>query len=122
MMRTLVPVIKGEMTILNLRISLNSEENVLKTYTKMLDQNNKPYDIRPGKTHKNDKITEEGCNSSSSSCRAASTDIPDPLLSLLPIVHRLWQVFRATSRILTEVLYVCWSWSSCFCSAICGGP
>ena len=37
----------------------------------------------------------------SSSCRAESTDIPDPLSSLLPIVHRLWQVFRATSRILT---------------------
>ena len=35
-------------------------------------------------------------NSSSSSCRAASTDIPDPLSSLLPIVHHLWQVFRAT--------------------------
>ena len=31
----------------------------------------------------------------SSSCRAASTDIPDPLSPLLPIVHRLWQVFRA---------------------------
>ena len=28
----------------------------------------------------------------SSSCRAASTDIPDPLSPLLPIVHRLWQV------------------------------
>ena len=37
---------------------------------------------------------------SSSSCRAASTDILDPLSPLLPIVHRLWQVFRATSRIL----------------------
>ena len=37
----------------------------------------------------------------SSSCRAASTDIPDSLSPLLPIVHRLWQVFRATSRILT---------------------
>ena len=35
----------------------------------------------------------------SSSCRSASTDIPDPLSPLLPIVHRLWQVFRATSRI-----------------------
>ena len=58
--------------------------------------------------------------SSSSTCRAASTDIPDPLLPLLPIVHRLRQVFRATSRILTELLYVCSSWSSCFCSAICG--
>ena len=39
--------------------------------------------------------------SSSSSCRGASTDIPDPLSPLLPIIHRLWQVFRATSRILT---------------------
>ena len=39
--------------------------------------------------------------SSSSSCRAASTDIPDPLSPLLLIFHRLWQVFRATSRILT---------------------
>ena len=28
--------------------------------------------------------------SSSSSCRGASADIPDPLLPLLPIVHRLW--------------------------------
>ena len=39
--------------------------------------------------------------SSLSSCRAASTDIPDPLSPLFPIFHRLWQVFRATSRILT---------------------
>ena len=37
---------------------------------------------------------------SSSSCCAASTDIPDPLSPLLPIIHRLWQVFRVTSRIL----------------------
>ena len=40
-------------------------------------------------------------SSSSSSCRAACTDIPDPLSPLLPIIHRLWQVFRATSCILT---------------------
>ena len=40
--------------------------------------------------------------------------IPGPLALLLPIVHHLWQVFRATSRILTELLYVCSSWSSCF--------
>ena len=60
--------------------------------------------------------------SSSSSCHAASTDIPDPLLPLFPIVHRLWQIFRATSRILTHLLYVCSSRSSCFSSAICGGP
>ena len=38
---------------------------------------------------------------SSSSCRAASTDIPDPLSLRLPIIHRLWQVFRVTSRIIT---------------------
>ena len=61
-------------------------------------------------------------SSSSSSCRSSSTDIPDPLSPLLPIVHRLWQVFMATSHILTELLYVCSSRSSCFCSAICGGP
>ena len=58
----------------------------------------------------------------SSSCRAACMDIPDPLSPLFPVVHRLWQVFRATSRILTQLLYVCSSWSSCFCSTICGGP
>ncbi len=40
-------------------------------------------------------------NRISSSCCAAGTDIPDPLSPLLPIVHRLWQVFRATSRIFT---------------------
>ena len=39
--------------------------------------------------------------SSSSSCCATSTDIPDPLSLLFPIVHRLWQVFKATFRILT---------------------
>ena len=39
-------------------------------------------------------------SSSSSSCRATSTDIPDPLSLLFPIVHRLWQVLRATSCIL----------------------
>ena len=36
-----------------------------------------------------------------SSCHATSTDISDPLSPLFPIIHRLWQVFRATSRILT---------------------
>ena len=53
--------------------------------------------------------------SSLSSCRAASTDIPDPLSPLLPIIHRFWLVLKATSRILTELLYVGSSWSSCFC-------
>ena len=44
---------------------------------------------------------------------------PWPFSPLLPIVHRLWQVFRATSRILTKLLYVCSGWSFCFYSAIC---
>ena len=60
--------------------------------------------------------------SSSSSCRAASTDIPYLLWPLLPIVHHHWQVFKATSRILTELLYVFSSWPSYFCSAICRDP
>ena len=58
---------------------------------------------------------------SSSSCRAGSTDFPDLLSSLFPIVHRLRQVFWTTSRILTELLNVCSCWS-CFCTAMCGGP
>ena len=40
-------------------------------------------------------------SSSSSSYRAGSTDIPDPLSPLLPIVHRPRQVFRTTTCILT---------------------
>ena len=46
------------------------------------------------------RMTNEG-TISSSSCRATGMDIPDSLSPLLPIVHRLWQVFRATFRILT---------------------
>ena len=40
-------------------------------------------------------------SSSSTSCRAGGTDIPDPLSPLFPVVHRPRQVFRTTSRILT---------------------
>ena len=40
-------------------------------------------------------------SSSSSSYRAGSTDIPDPLSPFLPIVHRPRQVFRTTTCILT---------------------
>ena len=61
-------------------------------------------------------------SSSSSSCHTASMDIPDPLSSLLYIVHRFWQVLRATSRILTELLDVGSNWSPSFCSGIWGGP
>ena len=42
-----------------------------------------------------------GVSASSSSYRAGSTDIPDPLSPLLPIVHRSRQVFRTTTCILT---------------------
>ena len=40
-------------------------------------------------------------SSSSSSCRAASTDIPNHLSPLLPIIHHLRQVFRVTSCVFT---------------------
>ena len=52
----------------------------------------------------------------SSSCRAASMDIPDPSRhSSLSF----WQVFKATSRILTELLYVGSSWSILISVLIC---
>ena len=47
------------------------------------------------------KIEKQLYGSSSSSCRAARRDIPDPLSPLFPIVHRLRQVFWATSHIFT---------------------
>ena len=59
-------------------------------------------------------------SSSSSSCRAGSTDIPDPLSPLFPIVHRLRHVFWTTSCVLAKLLNVCSFWSSCFCTAMCG--
>ena len=51
--------------------------------------------------HKFDALQEVLETLSSSSCRATTPDIPDPLSPLLPIIHRFWQVFRTTSRILT---------------------
>ena len=59
---------------------------------------------------------------SSSSCRAACADIPDRLSLLLPITHRLRQVLRVTSRVLTQLLYVGSCWSSHSCTSMCGGP
>ena len=48
---------------------------------------------------------------------------PDLIIIIMPCRHfSLWQVYWATSRIITELLYVCSSWPSCFCSAICGDP
>ena len=61
-------------------------------------------------------------SSSSSSWHAINTDIPDPLSPPFPIVHCFQQVFRTTSRIYTELLYVGSNWSSCFCSAMWRGP
>ena len=57
-------------------------------------------------------------SSTSSSCRTISTDIPDPLLPPFLIIHCLQQVFRATFRIGTELLYVGLSWSPCLCSSM----
>ena len=59
---------------------------------------------------------------SSSSRHAISTDIPDPFSPPLPIVHWCRLVFRVTSRISTELLYVGSSWSSCLCWSMWRGP
>ena len=56
-------------------------------------------------------------SSSSFSCCVISTDIPDPLSPPFSIIHSFRQVFRATSRIGTELLYVVSSWLSCLCSS-----
>ena len=61
--------------------------------------------------------------SSSSSCRAASTDLSDPLQPPISIVHRSRQVFQqAISCIGIELLYLGSSWSSCLCSSMWRGP
>ena len=57
-------------------------------------------------------------SSSSSSCHAISTDLPDPLPPPFSIVHRFRYVFKATSCIGTELLYVGPCWSSCLCSSM----
>ena len=53
---------------------------------------------------------------SSSSCSAIGAGIPDPLSPPFSVVHCFEQVFKATSRIGTELLYVGSSWSFCLCS------
>ena len=60
--------------------------------------------------------------SSSSSCHAISTDIPDRFLPHLPIVYCFRQILRAKSRIGTELLYVGSNWTSCLCSSMWRGP
>ena len=46
-------------------------------------------------------------------------DLPDPLLLLISVVHRSWEVFKATSYICSELLYISSSQSSSLCSSIC---
>ena len=58
----------------------------------------------------------------SSSCRTASTDLPDPLSPLVSIIHCSRLVFKAISCIGTDLLYIGSSWSSCFCSYMWRGP
>ena len=55
------------------------------------------------------------------SCHAISTDIPDPLLPHLPIVHCFRQILRDTSRIGTELLYIGSNWTFCLCSPMWRG-
>ena len=52
--------------------------------------------------------------SSSSSYQTTSTDLSDTLPPPVSIDHCFWQVFKTTSCIDTELLYVGSSWSSCF--------
>ena len=76
---------------------------VLRPFLWVLHQNRLTDPLSGANTNGNEIqpiVSPPSSSSSSSSCRAASTDIPDPLSPLLPIVHRLWQIFRATSRIL----------------------
>ena len=61
-------------------------------------------------------------SSSSSSCHAANTDLPESLSSSFTIVHCSWEVFKATYYIGTEVFYIGSSWSSCLCSSTWWGP
>ena len=64
----------------------------------------------------------KNCLLSSSSSRTISADIPDPISPPFSIIHCFQQVFKATSRIGTELLYVGSSWPSCLCSAMWRGP
>ena len=59
---------------------------------------------------------------SSSSCRAVSMDITEPLSTAVSIVHRFWEVFQVTSCIGTELLYIGSCWSSSFFSSMWRGP
>ena len=57
-----------------------------------------------------------------SSIAPSSTDLDDPLLPHVSIVHYSREVFHATSYIGTELLYIGSSWSSNLCSSMWRGP
>ena len=59
--------------------------------------------------------------SSSSWCRAASTDLPDLLLPPVSIVLRSREIVKSTFWIGTELLYIGSSRSSCLCSSMWKG-
>ena len=61
-------------------------------------------------------------NISSLSCHTIYMDIPEPFSLLFSIVHCFRYVFKATSRICTELLYVDSSWKSCLCSSTWRSP
>ena len=63
-----------------------------------------------------------GVISSSSSCRATSTDIPDLLSIPVSIVYHPQFVFKASSCFGTELLYIGSCWSSCLYSSMWWGP
>ena len=71
------------------------KENAGKSKYNHINTNNHIHQRRKIHTHTHIYI------SSSSSCRAACADIPDRLSPFLPITHRLRQVFRITTRVLT---------------------
>ena len=61
-------------------------------------------------------------SSSSSSCSAASTDLPDALSPPVFILHYSWEVFKAISCIGTKLLYTGSCWSLSLCSSMWKGP
>ena len=59
---------------------------------------------------------------SSSSCHAASTDLPDPLLHSISIIHCSREVCQATSCIGTELLHIGSNWLFNLCLSMWRGP
>ena len=68
------------------------------------------------------RTTSNNTSSSSSLCRTASTNIPDPLSLPVSIVHLSRKIFNNTPSIGTELFYIGSSWSSSLCSSMWKGP